>query len=100
MGYIEVIARSFPCQPLGGVVLQHDHRDVIGTVLLQACALAANNAFDLGLQLRIERRLDTHRPLIVQVRQNHVDEMRRHEFCVFAGERQLFGARFIGGCSR
>ncbi len=101
MSGVAVVAGSFPRQPLAARVVEDDNRDVRRAMRPQRFALVRDDAFDLALEVEVERRHDARRrraAALVRRRLgqggNHLNEMRRAEAAGPGAQDQLFGARF------
>ena len=79
VGRVGVISGSFPRQPLAGAIVEHHHGHIARAVTPKGCAMAFDDTGDIRLEPRIERCLDPIGPGGPDIRQDHLDEMRRRE---------------------
>jgi hypothetical protein len=62
MRRVEVVARSFPRQPLARIVLQDDDGHVAAAMLVERGALTANDALHVALQAGVDGSFDAMGP--------------------------------------
>ena len=98
---VEVIARTFPGEPLCRSIVEDDDGDVARMVMIERAPIRGDDAEDRTLQPRVDRRVNAtsiRRARRVMARLlrlfEHVfDEVRRDRRAIVATQRQSLGAR-------